>query len=120
MPESYAEALASLTVFKPVRTLRSVDDVYRNLVLIGSNFHKTAQEFGWLNVESLRVSTKVLDEGGCSATVQAGKLALVEAHEQSKRGATRRAQAAFFKRAKMFCYQIVSWDCGKTTVFLTI
>ncbi|KAL1376280.1 hypothetical protein pipiens_016979 [Culex pipiens pipiens] len=106
VPESYAEALASLTVFKPVRTLRSVDDVYRNLVLIGSNFHKTAQEFGWLNVESLRVSTKVLDEGGCSATVQAGKLGLVEAHEQSKRGATRRAQAAFFKRAKMFCYQI--------------
>lgn len=99
--------LAGLTHFKPVETLRNIDDVYRNLVILDNDFEKTCREFQRLQSGSIETVQQTWDEGHCSSKISVGQIVLVEGWSKTESLAKKKALAAFFKKMKVFCYQIV-------------
>uniref|UniRef100_A0A8D7ZSG5 (northern house mosquito) hypothetical protein n=1 Tax=Culex pipiens TaxID=7175 RepID=A0A8D7ZSG5_CULPI len=100
--------LAGLTPFKPVETLRNIEDVYCNLVIVDNDFEKTCREFQRLHSGSIQSVQQTWDEGHCSSKIFVDQIVLVEGWSKTESLAKKKALAAFFKKMKVFCYQIVS------------
>uniref|UniRef100_A0A8D8B006 (northern house mosquito) hypothetical protein n=1 Tax=Culex pipiens TaxID=7175 RepID=A0A8D8B006_CULPI len=98
--------LDSLTQFKPIRPLRSLEDVYHNLVLIGHSVARTRKEFERVGSDSLQFTNSQTPDGGFCARIVVGEFVLVEAGGRSRKLARRGAKKAFCKKAAMFCYQL--------------
>ncbi|KAL1376279.1 hypothetical protein pipiens_016978, partial [Culex pipiens pipiens] len=98
--------LDSLTQFKPIRPLRSLEDVYHNLVLIGHSVARTRKEFERVGSDSLQFINSQTPDGGFCARIVVGEFVLVEAGGRSRKLARRGAKKAFCKKAAMFCYKL--------------
>ncbi|XP_052567203.1 uncharacterized protein LOC120431952 [Culex pipiens pallens] len=100
--------LAGLIPFKPVKKLQNIEDVYRNLVIVDNDFEKTCREFQRLQSGSIQSVQQTWDEGHCSSKIFVDQIVLVEGWSKTESLAKKKALAAFFKKMKVFCYQIVS------------
>ncbi|KAL9693185.1 hypothetical protein quinque_012470 [Culex quinquefasciatus] len=104
--EAHAKILAGLTHFKPVETLRTIEDVYRNLVVFEGNFEQTCNDFRKLGADRLEVQ-QVGGKGGASlCRIKVGQFVLAEAQGSTNRVAKRHALDTFYKTAKRHCYRL--------------
>ncbi|XP_039453203.1 uncharacterized protein LOC120432138 [Culex pipiens pallens] len=98
--------LDSLTQFKPIRPLRSLEDVYHNLVLIGHSIVETGKVFKKVGSGLLQFTNEPTQDGAFCARIAVGEFVLVEVCDRGRKLAKRVVEAAFFKKAAMFCYQL--------------
>uniref|UniRef100_A0A1Q3FWC2 G-patch domain-containing protein n=1 Tax=Culex tarsalis TaxID=7177 RepID=A0A1Q3FWC2_CULTA len=101
------EILESLTRFKPIRPLRSIEDVFHNIVLIGRHtIARTAKEFEKLGSGKLRWINRQRAEGGFCARIVVGEFVLTEVCNLNQKMARKGVMKAFFEKAAMFCYRL--------------
>lgn len=106
MFEAHAKILAGLTHFKPVETLRTIEDVYRNLVVFEGNFEQTCNDFRKLGADRLEVQ-QVGGKGGASlCRIKVGQFVLAEAQGSTNRVAKRHALDTFYQTARRHCYRL--------------
>lgn len=106
MFEAHAKILAGLTHFKPVETLRTIEDVYRNLVVFEGNFEQTCNDFRKLGADRLEVQ-QVGGKGGASlCRIKVGQFVLAEAQGSTNRAAKRHALDTFYQTARRHCYRL--------------
>lgn len=103
----YNKILDGLTQFKPIRPLRSIEDVYHNMVLIGYTVAKTRKEFKKVDSGTLKFISKSAEGGGFCARISVGEFVLTEVCDRNRKVAKKGAEEAFFKKAAMFCYRLM-------------
>uniref|UniRef100_A0A8D8AZ14 (northern house mosquito) hypothetical protein n=1 Tax=Culex pipiens TaxID=7175 RepID=A0A8D8AZ14_CULPI len=106
--DSDVEIIAKLTFFKPARYIRSLENLYRNLVIFDTDFDKTINELNRLGSGSLFIAGHELQAGQCRGMVCLRETVLADACGITVQQAKGKAKEEFLRNMKAFCYQIVS------------
>ncbi|XP_039453032.1 uncharacterized protein LOC120431962 isoform X1 [Culex pipiens pallens] len=106
--ESDAEIIAKLTFFKPARYIRSLENLYRNLVIFDTDFDKTINELNRLGSGTLFIAGHELQAGQCRGMICLRETVLADACGITVQQAKGKAKEEFLRNMKAFCYQIVS------------
>uniref|UniRef100_A0A8D8ATE4 (northern house mosquito) hypothetical protein n=1 Tax=Culex pipiens TaxID=7175 RepID=A0A8D8ATE4_CULPI len=106
--DSDAEIIAKLTFFKPFQYIRSLENLYRNLVIFDTDFDKTINELNRLGSGTLFIAGHELQAGQCRGMVCLRETVLADACGITVQQAKGKAKEEFLRNMKAFCYQIVS------------
>ncbi|KAL9693184.1 hypothetical protein quinque_012469 [Culex quinquefasciatus] len=106
--DSDAEIIAKLTFFKPSQYIRSLENLYRNLVIFDTDFDKTINELNRLGSGTLFIAGHELQAGQCRGMVCLRETVLADACGITVQQAKGKAKEEFLRNMKAFCYQIVS------------
>lgn len=111
---------ASSRTFKPVKPMRTLEDVYNNVVLMNNDFEQTMIEFNrWGCGQMQLVGSK---ESGkfCCEIVVASKFSLAKAVENTEKTARKNVKLLFMEKLSEHCYKIhrtkQSVDLAKSSV----
>uniref|UniRef100_A0A8D8F8J6 (northern house mosquito) hypothetical protein n=1 Tax=Culex pipiens TaxID=7175 RepID=A0A8D8F8J6_CULPI len=105
--DSDAEIIAKLTFFKPFQYIRSLENLYRNLVIFDTDFDKTINELNRLGSGTLFIAGHELQAGQCRGMVCLRETVLADACGITVQQAKGKAKEEFLRNMKAFCYQIV-------------
>ncbi|XP_055587927.1 uncharacterized protein LOC129740315 [Uranotaenia lowii] len=100
---------ASSKRFQPVLPIRSLDDVYKNLVLMNDNFEQTQIEFNKLfnNTGNTKLEIVVVqNQGKVEAQIKCGHFLLAKAFGDGEKSAKKNVKTEFFKEMHNHCYKI--------------
>lgn len=92
---------------KPVQLIRTIEDVYNNIILMNNDYGQTQIEFDRLGRDKLVFMFSKSPQGKTIGEIRVGQFTLAKTEAESEKSARKAVKLEFFKSMQQHCYSII-------------